>query len=189
MIGPLAKYLFVADCRRRKIMSGVRGFALGLRGMEVGRDCALGSIHCNCPARVAIGDSCLVEGDLDIKINLPFQAGHAIKVGNNVFLGRSCEFNILSGIEIGDDCLIASQVIFADVGHAFNAGELIRLQACPTSPIAVGKDVWIGTRCIVLGGVNIGDGAVVGAGSIVNKSIPPNEVWAGVPAKFIKKRG
>lgn len=52
----------------------------------------------------------------------------------------------------------------------------------------IGNDVWLGARVIVMGGVTISDGAVIGAGSIVTKDVGPYEVWAGNPAKFIKKR-
>lgn len=52
----------------------------------------------------------------------------------------------------------------------------------------IGNDVWLGIRTIVQGGVTIGDGAVIGAGSIVTKSIGPYEIWAGNPARFIRKR-
>lgn len=52
----------------------------------------------------------------------------------------------------------------------------------------IGNDVWIGTRSIILGGINIGDGAVIGAGSVVTKDIGPYEIWAGNPARFIRKR-
>ena len=55
-------------------------------------------------------------------------------------------------------------------------------------PIHVGHHCWIGTGAIVLQGVTIGDGAVVAAGAVVTKNIPPYEVWGGVPAKFIRKR-
>lgn len=52
----------------------------------------------------------------------------------------------------------------------------------------IGNDVWIGTRAIILGGINIADGAVIGSGSVVTKDIGPYEIWAGNPAKFIRKR-
>ena len=55
-------------------------------------------------------------------------------------------------------------------------------------PIEIGHHCWIGTGAIVLQGVKIGDGAVVAAGAVVTKDIPANEVWGGVPAKYIKKR-
>ena len=52
----------------------------------------------------------------------------------------------------------------------------------------IGNDVWIGSKCLIKGGVTIGDGAVIGMGSVVTKNVPPYEVWAGNPAKFIKRR-
>ncbi|MBD8490085.1 hypothetical protein IFO69_15110 [Echinicola sp. CAU 1574] len=53
--------------------------------------------------------------------------------------------------------------------------------------INIEDGVWIGGHCIILKGVTIGERSVIGAGSVVSKNIPKNEVWAGNPAKFIKK--
>lgn len=58
----------------------------------------------------------------------------------------------------------------------------------PYKPVTIGNDVWIGLRVMVLGGVTIGDGAVVGAGAIVTKDVPPYAVVGGVPARIIKYR-
>ena len=58
----------------------------------------------------------------------------------------------------------------------------------PYSRVTVGNDVWIGIRAMIIGGVSIGDGAVIGAGSIVTKDVPPYAVVAGVPAKVIRYR-
>lgn len=52
----------------------------------------------------------------------------------------------------------------------------------------IGNDVWLGIRTIVRGGVTIGDGAVIGAGSVVTKDVGPYEIWAGNPARYIRKR-
>lgn len=52
----------------------------------------------------------------------------------------------------------------------------------------IGNDVWIGSKCLIKAGVTIGDGAVIGMGSVVTKDIPPYEIWGGNPAKLIRKR-
>lgn len=57
-----------------------------------------------------------------------------------------------------------------------------------TSPIKIGNNVFIGTNSIILKGLFIGDNSIIGAGSVVSKSIPANEIWAGNPVKFLKKR-
>lgn len=54
--------------------------------------------------------------------------------------------------------------------------------------VKIGNNVFIGARTIICNSISIGDGAVVGAGSVVTKDIPENEIWAGNPAKFIRKR-
>lgn len=55
------------------------------------------------------------------------------------------------------------------------------------APVVIGNDVFIGVKCIILKGVTIGDGAIIGAGSVVTKSIPANQIWAGNPAKYIRE--
>lgn len=54
------------------------------------------------------------------------------------------------------------------------------------SPIIIGNNVFIGAHCTILKGVYIGENSIIGAGSVITKNIPPNEIWAGNPAKFIK---
>lgn len=59
---------------------------------------------------------------------------------------------------------------------------------CSTGPITISNDVWLGTNVIILKNVNIGEGVVVAAGSVVTKSIPAYELWAGIPAKKVANR-
>ena len=55
-------------------------------------------------------------------------------------------------------------------------------------PTVIGNDVWLGIRSVIMGGVNISDGAIIGGGSVVTKDVGPYEIWAGNPARLIRKR-
>ncbi len=110
-------------------------------------------------------------------------------VGNNVFLGNGCEFNIRQKIEIGDNCLIASGCKFIDHDHGIaDLNRPMREQLGAEEPIRLMENVWLGVNVVVLKGVTIGTGAVVGAGAVCTKSIPANEIWGGVPAHKIGQR-
>jgi acetyltransferase-like isoleucine patch superfamily enzyme len=163
-------------------------FLLKKRGMQVGKGSTLGKITCDWPNRLIIGHSCDVQDDVDFRIWQPFNDNCNIKLGNKTFIGHACEFVCSCKITIGNNCLIASKTTINDTGHEFNRDTIINLQAVTSKEIVIKDDVWIGTSCVILQGVTIGKGAVIAAGSVVNKSIPPYEVWAGVPARFIKKR-
>lgn len=127
-------------------------------------------------------------------------------------IGGSCKtiFNVRNKgrIVIGDGVGISNTAIVSDsevyIGKSTNIGAgtciydtdfhslnpKIRMNGdtdIRTKPVHIGKNVFIGGHCVILKGVTIGDGAVIGAGSVVTKSIPAGEIWAGNPAKFIRK--
>ena len=81
-------------------------------------------------------------------------------------------------------------VVIMTTAHAWEDPDVpIRLQGdVPIDPVAIGDDVWLGTRVIVMPGVTIGTGAVIGSGSIVTKDVAEYDVVAGVPAKHIRWR-
>lgn len=110
--------------------------------------------------------------------------GKNITVGNNVFINACCCFQDQGGISIGDGTLIGHGVVLATINHGFPPEE--RGDNYPT-PIAIGRNVWIGSHATILPGVTIGDGAIVAAGAVVNRDVPPNVIVGGVPAKLIKK--
>ena len=112
------------------------------------------------------------------------ECGKNIHIGKNVFINCCCHFQDHGGIYIGDGTLIGSHVVLATINHGQNPVE--RSDNLP-APIRIGKNVWIGSRSTVLPGVTIGDGAVVAAGAVVTKDVPPNTVVGGVPAREIKK--
>lgn len=112
--------------------------------------------------------------------------GRNIKLGRNVFINSGCCFQDQGGIEIGDDCLIGHQVVLATLNHDFDPQK--RGNMTP-APIRLGRRVWIGAHATILPGVTIGDNAVVAAGAVVTKDLPPNAVAGGVPARVLKKIG
>lgn len=110
--------------------------------------------------------------------------GKNIKIGKNVFINACCRFQDQGGIEIGDGSLIGHNTTIATLNHDFNPDKRANLHP---SPVKIGKKVWIGSDCTILPGVEIGDGAVIGAGSIVTKDIPANSIAVGNPARVIKQ--
>lgn len=112
-----------------------------------------------------------------------------IELGRNVQFGRGTW--VISDVIIGNDVLIAGNVVFAGKNdHQFDISGCTMWDAPrgADSPTIVGNDVWIGTNSIIVGGVKIGNGSIVAAGSVVTKDIPPCEIWGGNPAKRIRDR-
>ena len=105
-------------------------------------------------------------------------------------IDRNSYIGVHQTITIGRNVLIAAYYYIISGNHCYASRQIpIQKQGFFLGkPITIGDDVWLGTHVVVLEGVNIGTGAVVGTGSLVNKDIPPYEIWAGVPAKFIKER-
>lgn len=175
--------------RWRKVSSIARWRCWQARGLAVGSGSQIGEkLQCDWPHRVKLGKNSTLESFVSIKINHPFSTGYALELGENSFVGRGCEFNISSRIVVDRNVLIAAGTVLVDVGHAFTARLPIVTLERPTSEIYIERDVWIGARSIILPGVALGEGSVIAAGSVVTKSVPAFEVWAGVPAKRIRVR-
>ncbi len=115
----------------------------------------------------------------------PFQVnyGKNTKMGKNVFINFDCVFLDLGGITIEDNVLIAPKVSLLSEGHPVSPNER---QSLVAGHIHIKKNAWIGAGAIILPGVTIGENAVVAAGAVVSKDVPPNTVVGGIPAKHIK---
>jgi acetyltransferase-like isoleucine patch superfamily enzyme len=100
----------------------------------------------------------------------------------NAFLNTNSTLNCFCSIELGDGVAISDNVEIQDSDNHFINGEKDKMSA----PIKIENNVWIGKNAIILKGVTIGQCAVIGAGAVVTKDIPPNSVVAGNPAKVIK---
>lgn len=112
-----------------------------------------------------------------------------IVIGNNVLISHNTDLYGHGNITIGDHTQIGAYSAIISHNHIFSIpGQPIREQGHENEEVIIGKDVWLGTHVIVLPGVTIGDGSVIGAGSIVTKPIPAYSVAVGNPAKVIKRR-
>jgi acetyltransferase-like isoleucine patch superfamily enzyme len=170
--------------------STARKLYLQLLGAKIGAGTRMPKCIVPWPHQIQIGANCTLEPDIYFKFDGFWLPGPNIIIGDRVFIGRCCEFNVQGKIEIGDDTGIGSNVIFADHNHAMAPiGQRMRDQAVETQPIVIGRDTLIGVGSVILKGVNIGDGAVIAAGSVVTKSVPANEIWGGNPARKIRDRG
>ncbi len=173
---------------KTKLRAGLRRWWWIIQGARFGERTAVPRLFISWPHQLQVGDDCSLEDGVNFKFDGIWQAGPSIIVGNRVFVGRNCEFNITKGIEIGDDCLIASGCKFIDHDHGIALGIPMNIQPGIEAPIVLENDVWLGVNVVVLKGVSIGSGAIVAAGAVVTKNIGADEIWAGVPARKIRDR-
>lgn len=115
--------------------------------------------------------------------------GGSIIVEENCHLGEYTVVYGQGGVRIGAGTLIAMHVNIISSNHRLPPlGTTVRSQPDELLPTSIGRDVWIGAGATILGGVHLGDGAVVAAGAVVTRDVAPGCVVAGVPAKPINQR-
>ena len=119
-------------------------------------------------------------------VEAPFHCdyGWNIALGQRVYANAFCVFLDCAPIEIGDRVLLGPGVHLYTATHPLEVAE--RRQGLEYArPITIGDDAWLGGASIVLPGVSVGEGAVVGAGSVVSRDVPPGATVAGNPARPI----
>ena len=134
----------------------------------------------------------------DVNISGKFSAGFGnqlgevpvLRIGDHTFLGHGFSVRVASSVRIGAHCYLGPNIKIYDVdGHPQNyldrrANKQVGRSSI--SPVVIEDDVWIGVDTIILKGVTIGARSIVGAGSVVAKSIPPDSLATGNPAKVIR---
>ena len=178
-LGKIGSNCFIEEGVRfripQKIFLGDRVF--------IGKHCDLDAEYPDSEIRIADDvhisrDTIILAGIGETIIN------ECVSIGARSFIYGS------GGVEIGRDSLLADHVRVMAGNHVYkDASKLIRLQGGYAKKTTIGRDVWLGSSAIVLGGVTVGDGAVVGAGAVVSRDIPSYSIAVGVPAKVIGKRG
>lgn len=123
--------------------------------------------------------------DYSVYVRYPWK----VSIGSGTTINRGCKFYTSyvvrdAEITIGDHVAIGPEVSFCSASHLHTDIELADIAAT----IRVENRCWVGAKSVILPGITIGEGAVVGAGSVVTKDVPPWTIVAGNPARFIKER-
>lgn len=203
---PLVRYVLrlMARCvpsRLPRIIFNISDYlrwCIHARGFqEVGENCYLRrarSIYN--PRYIRLGDGVTAEPGLILEAFDEFAGQHfnpRVVLGDRVSLGYHCHIGCVREVLIGEDTLIASRVFVSDHSHG-DLSDLhldispVRRPLISRGPVRIGARVWIGEGVCILPGVTIGDNAVIGANSVVTRDVPPNSVYAGVPARLVSSR-
>ena len=113
----------------------------------------------------------------------------SLTLGDNSVISTGANIRAAGGhIEIGEHSVVAQHGVLLASTHSIKLHNTYLNTPWDESRsgIRIGRNVWIGAGAVVMPGVEIGSNAIVGAGSVVTKNIPPNEIWAGVPARFVR---
>ncbi len=138
--------------------------------------------------RIRIGDDCTMSA-MSSFVSTSHGKDAVLEIGNRTYLGCRLTISAGSRVTIGNHVLVADNVFIADnPGHPMDAMKRRTQGVEPDQirPVTIGDDVWIGNGCKIMPGVTIGEGAVVGAASIVTKDVPPYTLVAGAPAKVVR---
>lgn len=117
-----------------------------------------------------------------------------IVIGKRFRASDRLHITAIDSITIGDDCLFGSNVHVADHAHGdYRSSVQSSPDSVPagrrltqTGPVVIGNNCWIGDNCVVLGGVSVGDGAIIAANSVILNDVPSASIAAGTPARIVK---
>jgi acetyltransferase-like isoleucine patch superfamily enzyme len=114
--------------------------------------------------------------------------GSNIKFGSGCYINRNCFFDLTGNITIGNNVTVGHGVSFVTAVHEIGSPEK-RAGKAHGDPIVVEDGAWIGANATILPGVTVGAGSIIAACAVVTKSVQPNTVVAGIPAKRIRDLG
>jgi acetyltransferase-like isoleucine patch superfamily enzyme len=169
--------------------------ALRFWGATVGRDLrVLGRVHFRLLGELHIGNRVRLNSGYSNYVGAGEPMAVWVCPGGHISIGDGCGLSnttivclsrveILAETYIGGGCRIYDNDFhqIAPEGRIANRGDV------PSAPIRIGPRAFVGGHCVVLKGVSIGEGAVIGAGSLVTRDVPAFEIWAGVPARKIRE--
>lgn len=134
-------------------------------------------IHRVAKNKIICGEKVSIYHDVGFYMDSPEATIH---IGNRTYINRRTELKSQKSITIGDDCAISWDCTIMDTDyHSINNNSI-------SKEIIIGNHVWIGCKSTILKGCTIGDGAIIAAGALVNRDVPPATLVGGVPARVLK---
>lgn len=120
-----------------------------------------------------------------VVINPPFYTdfGRHIRFGKDIFINMGVMFTDLGGITVEDKVLIGPQAKILSVNHPTDPK---RRRGLILKPVVLKKNCWIGAGATILPGVTVSENAIIAAGAVVNKDVPPDMIVGGIPAKVLR---
>jgi maltose O-acetyltransferase len=148
----------------------------------------LGRLSKKCRALICKQFFHSVGRNVNVEHGAYFGSGLLVEIGDNSGIGVNCR--VPGDIRIGKDVMMGPDVLIIGRNHNFEDLTIpMRLQGYKaTPPVVIEDDVWLGARVIVLPGIKIGRGAIIGAGAIVSKDVPPFGICVGDPGRIVKFR-
>jgi acetyltransferase-like isoleucine patch superfamily enzyme len=135
-------------------------------------------------ARLRIGRWAWLGHDCKIRVH-----EGEVSIGAKTVMGQECTISAFQHVSIGRECIIADRVMLIDFDHGVvDVERPIRLQGIYKRDVRVGHNVWIGYGACILRGVTVGENSVIGTSAVVTRTLPPNSVSAGNPARVIRMR-
>lgn len=171
------------------LRSRLRIMRLRALGAKIGRACIVhqGMLPRN-PWDVELGDHVTLEPWVVLLALGPRAARPRIRFGSKIYCNRFTMFDASERIEIDDEVMIGPHCYITDHDHGTEIGKSAHDQPLVSAPTRIGRGAWLGAHVVVLKGVTIGEGAVIAAGAVVTKDVPPHAIVGGVPGKVIKAR-
>lgn len=175
-------------CRLRKLLQSLasrrRAVFYRLAGMKIEGHVWLERIECPPrPACITLHDGAALDRGVTL---LATNDSARIEIGPRTYINRRTMFDASECIEIGEEAMIGPFCYVTDHDHTVGPGLAPGATPLVSQPVSIGKRCWIGAHVSILKGVSIGDGTVVGAGSVVTKSLPAGVVAVGNPARVLR---
>lgn len=172
LISRIVDFCHILNAQLRFLGTARAPFSVRLRGR----------VRLSCRGQVVLGEGVSLNGTV-VPIELVTYGSGRIEIGEHTFINYGSSIAARASVKIGSHCHLGHYLFVMDNDQH----DVVRHTEVPRSaPVIIEDNVWIGSKVVILPGVRIGTRAVIGAGSIVTRDVPPRCVAAGNPARVIR---